>query len=242
MTTDKSTPVTIKHGEEGDRTKWGAGGIPPYEISEWAEDKTVEQLYAELERRKGVARVTTGLLDHEYATLEWLAAEKRQLVGRSAADVAADPTEAERKAFSDAATPYYLAKSQTQDAQDAREAALRARIEASQSFGSQSFGASFPEAERRKLIEAEEDAKAALEEARKREGVLLIAFNRTQADNAAASQARRREAQAGINREGFLANAARYGATVDKADVDHHYPKPGRLTAALTRVMRRRRP
>jgi hypothetical protein len=227
--------TTIKHGTESEHVG-DIGGIPPYAVSAWAEDKTVEELHAELERRKDVARAEGQLLDHEYTTLEWIAAERRLLRGRSAADIAADHTAEERKASSEAMTAYYVAVSATKDVKEAHEAAVRARIEAGSTFG-----ASFTPADERKLLDAIRAAKIDVEHARDLEGEALVRMNRVKADIERASQARRREAQAGINRAAFVANVTAAGGKVDEKDLDRHYPRPGILTSMVRRVTSRRK-
>ncbi len=226
-------PLTVKHGAESEHVN-DIGGIPPYEISAWAEGKSVDELHTELERRKDVARVEGQLLDHEWTTLEWIAAEARQLRRRSAADIAADPTPEERAAISDALTAYYVTVGEHKDAVTAREAALAARIEASRSFG-----ATNTESQARELLEAERDAKADVEDASQREGEALVRLNAARVKVDRARQARRHEVQSGINREAFVTRVTASGGTVEMAELDRHYPQPGRLVAALRRVGRR---
>jgi hypothetical protein len=234
MTSTK--PVTIRHGEESAAAA-GPAGIPPYEISAWAADKTLPEIDAELDRLKDVARAEGQLLDHRFTTLEWLGAERRQLRGRSAADIAADLTPDESKAVNQATTAYYIAVQATRDARAAREAALMARLEAGQRIG-----ASFPESKRRELAEAEQDAVDAVEDAVKAEGEALVKMHAIDQRVDVERQARRREAQAGINRAAFVANVAAAGGSVTSAELDRHYPTDGRIMAAVRRLTRRRRP
>ncbi|TAL12957.1 MAG: hypothetical protein EPO00_01250, partial [Chloroflexota bacterium] len=191
-------------------------GVPPYDVSEWATDKTQAELFDEIQRRRNVKRATGGLLDHSDLTLEMLWAESGQRARRSPAEIAGQPkpNEAEtialaESAYLDANRAHLLA---LDDRRNAADRYGRALAEATGRTYDRSGNVTLPAdwqlqpsqipadvAIARRTAEA---AAARVEATYKASGEALVALNATRRRIMGAAEARQRDVQIEINDAG----------------------------------------
>lgn len=197
--------VTIKHTDV--LTAERGQSIPPYEVSEWAKDKTTSEIHDEIKRRREEKRATAGFLDHEDLTLEMLWWESVGRSRRSAADVAAELTSDEQKRLA-------VAEARQREAY----VAYLAAGEALSSLGSGQVvpgGGVIVElrpgmtARQAETVTTWDLAQRDLEDAQTNLTAVRGAID-------ARRQARRAGGQKEINRAGFLANLKRYGVELSK--------------------------
>lgn len=194
------------------------GMIPPYDVSEWARGKSLEEIQAEILRQREVKRATTGLLDHRDFTLELLWAESALRSRRSPAEAAGEPNDAELARIAAAEAAYFAADAAWKEAftakRDAISALERARLEhAPHPLGGALKGDAawlFNPGRKPDAIKAAEEVLRrradALERANVVRGERLVAMNNVKSNIMARAQARRQGIQGEISREGLLAN------------------------------------
>jgi len=188
--------------------------------------------------------------DHPFLTRDDLIAEAREFEAyrartRSAVEAAGELTEREAKSLAEAFTRYRTAADALTAAREAYHRASRelAKVPALDVLVTSSGEPrTIERAERAALAAVERQARETFESAEAEASRRQVEYTALNARVHAQAEERRRRAQNEINRRGLLANAERFGAVVEPAELERSYGQggPNQESRALAELARRR--
>jgi hypothetical protein len=231
---------TVDHGSTM-RPDPITGSIPPYTVSEWAKDKTPEEILEQIQLRRRDKRLAGQFLDWSDLTLEMLLSEKQMRARRTPLELLSEPTDAEAARIAKAEQVRQLVQMELRNSvQLLREkrrgltAASQAAMDEARAIARQEgiewTASTAIELEREWELNPSEapagfqkylaelgELEAAVESGDERVSKALVFENNTKANIMARAHGRRASAQLDLNEAYTLDNVQRSGGSVPQA-------------------------